>query len=138
MFWRNIQLSIGTQFTETQTLLCESTSFHVLSDIGTDCCDSVNVHSFEFDSLVTAPLGGFPTAIAYYRWASASNTIRDIRVPFLGISALDDPIVDSSGIPFEAVEDNNYLTFAVTRHGGHVSSALFALFRKLEFMNVLL
>lgn len=75
---------------------------------------------FEFDSLVTAPLSKFPTAIAYYRWASASNTIRDIRVPFLGISALDDPIVDSSGIPFEAVEDNEWLTFAVTKHGGHL------------------
>ncbi|GAA6011575.1 hypothetical protein JCM11491_004693 [Sporobolomyces phaffii] len=75
---------------------------------------------FEFDSLVTAPLSKFPTAIAYYRWASASNTIRDIRVPFLGISALDDPIVDSSGIPFEAVQDNEYLTFAVTKHGGHL------------------
>jgi len=79
------------------------------------------ISSFEFDSLVTAPLSKFPTAIAYYRWASASNTIRDIRVPFLGISALDDPIVDSSGIPFEAVEDNEWLTFAVTKHGGHVS-----------------
>ncbi|GAA5931595.1 uncharacterized protein JCM15063_001512 [Sporobolomyces koalae] len=75
---------------------------------------------FEFDSLVTAPLGGFPTAIAYYRWASASNTIRDIRVPFLGISALDDPIVDSTGIPFEAAQENPYLTFAVTKHGGHL------------------
>ncbi|GAA6060967.1 hypothetical protein JCM10212_006549 [Sporobolomyces blumeae] len=75
---------------------------------------------FEFDSLVTAPLSNFPTAIAYYRWASATNTIDGIRVPFLGISAMDDPVVDSEGIPFDAAQRNPWLTFVTTKHGGHL------------------
>ncbi|GAA5835765.1 hypothetical protein JCM9279_004641 [Rhodotorula babjevae] len=75
---------------------------------------------FEFDALVTAPLAGFDTAIAYYRSASANNVIRDTAIPLLSISALDDPIVDWSGIPFAASDVNPWLTFATTSHGGHL------------------
>lgn len=97
---------------------------------------------FEFDALVTAPLAGYVsrtsspggashsrltflppsqnTAIDYYRAASANNVIRDTAIPLLSISALDDPIVDSSGIPFAAAEVNPWLTFATTAHGGHL------------------
>lgn len=125
MYSRSIPRSTGMPSSETLTRLCKD---HLLLHLELNYVVLIfPVHScsFEFDSLVTAPLSNFPTAIAYYRWASAANTIRDIRVPFLGISALDDPIVDSSGIPFEAVEDNEYLTFAVTKHGGHVRCCSF-------------
>ncbi|BGP38189.1 hypothetical protein JCM10449v2_002118 [Rhodotorula kratochvilovae] len=75
---------------------------------------------FEFDALVTAPLGGHKTAVAYYRAASANNVIGNTAVPLLSISAMDDPIVDSNGIPFSAAEKNPWLTFATTQHGGHL------------------
>ncbi|GAA5913124.1 hypothetical protein JCM6882_005794 [Rhodosporidiobolus microsporus] len=79
-----------------------------------------NTTLFEFDSLVTAPLMGFGTAIDYYRAASASNVIANAAVPLLSISSLDDPIVDANGIPFSAAETNPNLIFATTRHGGHL------------------
>lgn len=41
-------------------------------------------------------------------------------MPVLAISAQDDPIVCSRGIPFSAVDDNPNLVFAVTKHGGHL------------------
>ncbi|KAK4058606.1 hypothetical protein OIO90_000050 [Microbotryomycetes sp. JL221] len=75
---------------------------------------------YEFDSLVTAPLGGFPTAAAYYRWASATNTIENVSVPLLSISALDDPVVSSSTVPSSAAAKNPNLVFALTQHGGHL------------------
>ncbi|GAA5829709.1 hypothetical protein JCM11251_000256 [Rhodosporidiobolus azoricus] len=79
-----------------------------------------NTSLFEFDSLVTAPLQGFGTAIEYYRAASASNVIHQAAVPLLSISALDDPIVSSDGIPMSAAESNPNLIFATTKHGGHL------------------
>ncbi|GAA6001257.1 hypothetical protein JCM10207_007489 [Rhodosporidiobolus poonsookiae] len=79
-----------------------------------------NMSLFEFDSLVTAPLAGFGTAIDYYRSASASNVIADSAVPLLSLSALDDPIVSSDGIPFSAASTNSNLVFATTQHGGHL------------------
>ncbi|GAA5868956.1 hypothetical protein JCM8547_003232 [Rhodosporidiobolus lusitaniae] len=79
-----------------------------------------NMSLFEFDSLVTAPLAGFGTAVEYYRAASASNVIANADVPLLSISALDDPIVDCDGIPFDAAKTNPNLIFATTRHGGHL------------------
>ncbi len=35
---------------------------------------------------------GYPTENAYYRDASSSDAVLGIRVPFLAISALDDPV----------------------------------------------
>ncbi|KAM0792571.1 hypothetical protein ACM66B_005234 [Microbotryomycetes sp. NB124-2] len=75
---------------------------------------------YEFDSLVTAPLGGFPTAAAYYRWASATTTVHNVAVPLLSISALDDPVVSSQTVPESAAYDNPNLVFAMTKHGGHL------------------
>lgn len=35
---------------------------------------------------------GYPTENAYYRDASSSDAVLAIRIPFLAISALDDPV----------------------------------------------
>ncbi|BGP23024.1 hypothetical protein JCM10295v2_001917 [Rhodotorula toruloides] len=75
---------------------------------------------FEFDSLVTAPLSGFRTAVEYYRHASASNVLHHATVPVLAISAQDDPIVCSGGVPLSAVDSNPNLIFCLTKHGGHL------------------
>lgn len=82
--------------------------------------DNPHTTLFEFDSLVTAPLAGHPTAIAYYRSASANRFIRDVAVPLLSLSALNDPVVCSGGIPLEAAEANPNLAFGLTVHGGHL------------------
>lgn len=35
---------------------------------------------------------GYPTENAYYRDASSSDAVLAIRIPFLALSALDDPV----------------------------------------------
>ncbi|GAA5971557.1 hypothetical protein JCM11641_000638 [Rhodosporidiobolus odoratus] len=75
---------------------------------------------FEYDSLVTAPLAGYGTAIEYCRAASASTVLHNVAVPLLAISSINDPIVDLSCIPFTAATHNPNLIVATTKHGGHL------------------
>lgn len=79
-----------------------------------------NTTLFEFDSLVTAPLGGHETAIQYYRSASATRFLDQVAVPLLSFSALNDPVVCSKGVPTHAAQSNPNLVFVLTRHGGHL------------------
>ena len=51
---------------------------------------------------------------------SPRNFVENIKVPFLGLNALDDPIAASSAIPYEFTKVNNKLVFATTHGGGHL------------------
>ncbi|KWU46340.1 putative lipid metabolism-related protein [Rhodotorula sp. JG-1b] len=82
--------------------------------------DNPNTTLFEFDSLVTAPLGNHETAIKYYRSASATRFLDQVAVPLLSFSAMDDPVVCSQGVPSHAAKANPNLVFAFTQHGGHL------------------
>ncbi len=44
----------------------------------------------EFDDRVTAPLGGFASALEYYEWAAAKNFVHAITVPTLVLASDDD------------------------------------------------
>lgn len=72
----------------------------------------------EFDSLYTAPSGGYGTADNYYSMASAYRVFPQISVPALIIAAKDDPIV-----PFESFHidrlSNEKVQLLATAHGGH-------------------
>jgi len=46
----------------------------------------------EFDRYVQGPTWGYPTEGAYYRDASSIDSLLAIRIPFLAISAEDDPV----------------------------------------------
>ncbi|KAF8582691.1 AB-hydrolase YheT [Ramaria rubella] len=78
----------------------------------------------DVDEQLTRFLGGssppfpFPTAKAYYKWASSHHHVKDIRVPFLAINALDDPIVRD--VPLPVAEEASYTAIMVTQHGGHL------------------
>ncbi|KDQ60843.1 hypothetical protein JAAARDRAFT_190982 [Jaapia argillacea MUCL 33604] len=83
-----------------------------------------------FDDSVTRFIGGcsppfpFASALDYYTWASSHTQLPHIRVPFLAISAEDDPIVGH--IPIEEIngedgkEGNGWVCIAVTKGGGHL------------------
>ena len=47
---------------------------------------------YEFDRVVQCALWGYPTEDAYYRDASSSDSVLAIRIPFLALSAKDDPV----------------------------------------------
>jgi len=77
----------------------------------------------EFDDSFTRIAGGpspvfpFPSSKEYYRSMSSHHILKDVRVPFLAISAADDPIirhvpVDGGGNPF--------VVMALTSGGGHL------------------
>lgn len=77
----------------------------------------------DVDSRLTRNVGGssppfpFPTAKAYYAWASSHHCLNDIRVPFLAVNAADDPIVRH--LPYD-VGNNGHVALAVTEGGGHL------------------
>ncbi|KAK4191645.1 Alpha/Beta hydrolase protein [Podospora australis] len=76
---------------------------------------------YEFDRAVHTRTWGWPTENAYYRDASSSDAVTGIRVPFLAISALDDPIALGEAIPFGEFEVNPYTVLCTTSLGGHLS-----------------
>ncbi len=75
----------------------------------------------EFDSAVTAPLHGFPTAEVYWRTCSSSRFLAGVRRPLLALASLDDPIVPAESIPVEAARANRVVTLETTEAGGHVA-----------------
>jgi len=76
----------------------------------------------DFDEHVTAPFFGHDSATDYYSHSSPAARINGAapEVPMLVVSALDDPIVGSAGIPFKAARENPNLFLAATEHGGHL------------------
>lgn len=56
----------------------------------------------------------------YYRSQSPKNFVGDIKVPFLAINSIDDPIATSRGIPLDVPAKNPNIVFALTQHGGHL------------------
>ncbi|KAF8308153.1 AB-hydrolase YheT [Clavulina sp. PMI_390] len=78
----------------------------------------------QFDQAVVCAVGGrrapfpFKTADDYYIDSSSHKSLPSIRVPFLGISAHDDPIVRS--YPTEHTPLSTSCALIVTAHGGHL------------------
>lgn len=72
----------------------------------------------EFDEMVTAPMAGYKDARAYYEDASCHTRVNKVDVPLLALSALDDPCVDSRGMPVGS--GSEFCTFVLTDAGGHL------------------
>lgn len=66
----------------------------------------------------SSPPFPFPTADAYYAWAGSHLKVPGIRVPFLAVNSVDDPIV--AEIPYEACSENPWVCLVTTEHGGHL------------------
>ncbi len=73
----------------------------------------------EFDDAITAPSFGFKDAQAYYESAGAKKVVGQVRVPFLLITAQDDPFVPYEAIRASGVERNPAIRFVAPEHGGH-------------------
>ncbi|KAG8958920.1 hypothetical protein FRC00_002148 [Tulasnella sp. 408] len=66
----------------------------------------------------SSPPFPFPTADAYYAWAGSHLKVPGIRIPFLAVNSIDDPIV--AEIPYEACSQNPWVCLVTTEHGGHL------------------
>lgn len=75
---------------------------------------------YEFDTRCTCKLFGFRSADEYYRHASSTRVIADIRIPSLFLNSLDDPIAPKLAIPYGDIESNPFTVLAVTKKGGHL------------------
>ena len=73
----------------------------------------------EFDDRITAPYFGYKDAEEYYRSAGAKNLIAKVRVPLLLLTAQDDPFVPYESLLRARVNENPYVSFVATEHGGH-------------------
>jgi len=73
----------------------------------------------EFDDAITAPNFGYRDAQEYYEAAGAKRIVDKIRVPYLLITAQDDPFVPFDAIRATGAEQNPHITFAAPKHGGH-------------------
>jgi len=72
-----------------------------------------------FDDFIIAPRFGYRDAQDYYESVSAKRVVAQIRVPFLVITAQDDPIVPHSLFLAAKVAENPAIRFAAPEHGGH-------------------
>ena len=77
-----------------------------------------------FDDAAIAPMMGCASADQYYDEASCAHVLRDVRVPLLFLSALNDPIapadtVDTTPFVDATTSSPAPLLLAITRAGGH-------------------
>jgi uncharacterized protein len=73
-----------------------------------------------FDTLYTAPDGGYSSAEAYYRAASAGPHLSALRVPTLILSSLNDPLVPVEIFAANRLDGNGKLRLLLPADGGHV------------------
>lgn len=73
----------------------------------------------QFDDVIIAPQFGYRDAQDYYENASAKRVIAHIRVPFLMITAQDDPFVPYASFLAAKVGENLSIRFIAPQHGGH-------------------
>ncbi|KIY64920.1 AB-hydrolase YheT [Cylindrobasidium torrendii FP15055 ss-10] len=64
------------------------------------------------------PLYPFASAEAYFSALSSHRALPDIRIPFLAINAVDDPVVTQ--VPLGGAAGNPYVVMALTAGGGHI------------------
>ncbi|KAF9997496.1 hypothetical protein BGZ65_006926 [Modicella reniformis] len=74
----------------------------------------------QFDDCVTRKVFKYRTVHEYYRMASSSQRLLDIKRPFLCLNALDDPISVEWCIPTDEIRGNPYGLLATTARGGHL------------------
>lgn len=74
----------------------------------------------DFDEAFTSKLFGFNCADEYYRHASPSQRLLNVRVPLLIFNSKDDPIIGSGSLPYSEVLMNPYVYMIETSVGGHL------------------
>jgi len=73
----------------------------------------------EFDHNFVAPIFGFKGKDDYYQQADSKKVLARIEVPTLVINALDDPLVEETGLPNASDVGKAPVLLKYTKHGGH-------------------
>jgi uncharacterized protein len=86
-----------------------------------DVTQTRGIHGFEdFDGRFTAPVHGFRDASDYWMRCSSRQFLRQIAVPTLMLSALDDPFLTPDCFPFEEAESSACVFLEAPATGGHL------------------
>lgn len=96
-----------------------------------------NKYLHEFDRDVQGPTWGYPTEGAYYRDASSTDSLFNIKIPLFAIHAEDDPVGSETkfytpelmrmkiavreALPFQEIQQTPYAVLCTTSLGGHLS-----------------
>lgn len=75
---------------------------------------------YEFDTEVQCALWGYPTVSAYYRDASSTDAVLNIKIPFIALQATDDPIAVKEGLPWDEMQQNPNTVMITSSLGGHL------------------
>ncbi|KAL8167042.1 hypothetical protein V2J09_008541 [Rumex salicifolius] len=75
----------------------------------------------DFDNHATVIVGNYETVDTYYRRCSSAGFVRNVSVPLLCISSLDDPLCTREAIPWDECRLNKNIILATTEHGGHLA-----------------
>lgn len=74
---------------------------------------------YDFDSIYTAPIHGFSSAMEYWQKCSCKQVLPDVRVPLLFLNAKNDPFLPSWCLPTEH-EVSSYVVGEFPDEGGHI------------------
>lgn len=74
----------------------------------------------EFDEYYTAPAHGFSSAVDYWKRASSSPFLEEIRKPTLLVNSYDDPFLSAECFPHDSSQANPHFHLLTPKHGGHV------------------
>ncbi len=89
-----------------------------LPDPGLEVALRMPKNLYELDQVLTAPLGGFASAEAYYEFASSLPYLAKVSVDTLIIAAEDDPMIPAQIFARAALSPS--VRLLMTRYGGHV------------------
>lgn len=110
----------GIRFTRTlKAMVAERARHH---GVAVDPQALANVRTVrEFDTLVTAPLGGFDSLEHYYRTGSVAGRMGTLGLPTRLIQALDDPLIPATQAIELGTAPPKLLDLHLVPHGGHVA-----------------
>jgi predicted alpha/beta-fold hydrolase len=75
----------------------------------------------EIDQRLTIKTFGYTSIQDYYKDSSSKNKIVRIKVPFLILNSLDDPLLNTRLFNYVECLQNPNVIFATTQFGGHLA-----------------
>ncbi len=77
------------------------------------------VTMYDFDTIYTAPMHGYGSAMEYWQKCSCKQALPDVRVPLLFLNAKNDPFLPAWCLP-SATEMSSYVVGEFPEDGGHI------------------
>ena len=73
-----------------------------------------------FDDKYTHKILGFKSVEEYFQDSKLDNYLENIKIPFLSIFTLDDPVIPYDAIPLQLLQKNKNLITMISQKGGHL------------------